>query len=252
MEARGLAIGSRKMRPMKHAWLLVIALTACGKKDKDAAPATGTAPGTAPATGAAPATVDAAAAPTPPAAGAVALTTQTQPTLGCFAWSDKLKAAACFVGTTGLGVDFEVKLHYVGAAGATPVAVTETLDQNTVDAANKYLADNGFAAPATPKLLAAGDNTAGPVTINWTRKQSAPGGDNQPPTYKDTLVATCGAKKLTLLDTETEGGDLTAFATVQGDRVLVVQHMHVGREGESSDTLDATVIDPAACAATGA
>ncbi len=241
------------MRPMRHAWLLVIALTACGKK-KDKEPAQTPPPPVAAVTdaAAAPATIDAAAAPTPPAAGAVALTANQQPALGCFAWSDKLRAAACFTGTTGLGVDFEVQLHYVGAAGATPVAVTETLDQNTIDAANKYLADNAFAAPAAATPITAGkDVTVGGVTLSWARKESAPGGDNQPPTYKDRLVATCGTKKLTLLDDETEGGDLTVTVHAQGDRVLVVQQMHVGREGESSDTLDAVVLDPAACAPTG-
>ena len=78
-----------------------------------------------------------------------------------------------------------------------------------------------------------------------------PTGDNQPPTYQDRLVATCGTKKLTLLEAETEGGNLTVTVHAQATRVLVVQAMHVGREGENSDSVDAVVLDPAACAPTG-
>jgi hypothetical protein len=224
---------------MKHAWILVIALAACSKKKDDDKAATP--PPT-------PATLDAAAAPPTPAVDAVKLTAG-ELLLGCVGWSSKLNAAACFIGTTGLGFDVDVELRYLGA-GAPAVKVGDPLEQATADAAHTYLAAEGYVAPSPGTVLVAGkDHVVGGATFGWRRDQTEPGGDNPPPTYTDVVTATCGAAKLELLSEETEGGDLEVTVHDQGARLLVVQKMHVGREGESSDHLEAVVLDPKTCVA---
>lgn len=227
---------------MKHAWIVVLALAACGKKKEAPKPE----PEPAKVVDAAAPAIDAAAA--PPAPAPVQLTAGEETELGCVGWSPRLEAAACFTGVTGLGVDHDVALRYIGGTKVPPVAVAETLVDKVVTGANAYLTEHAFVALA-PGVALTTDKplTIGGATFAWKRTETAPAGDNQPPTYKDELTITCEGGKVDPMITETEGGDLEVTLHDQGTRVLMVKKMHVGREGEQSDNLEAAVIDGRLC-----
>jgi hypothetical protein len=242
------------------------AVAGCKGKDKQPAPTAGSAAGSA-AAGSAAAGSAAGSAAEGSAAGSAApaggseLLVAGQVKAGCFAWSSTKQAAACIVGTSGLGVEVEFSLATVGVAAAkTKLELAPAPEDSGVGAiphvtpaaaktANEALARDGFVALAgAPQTVTDKPVDLNGVTFALTSKQTDPGGDNMPPTVKHTLTAKCGGKDVVVHEIAVEGLDLTVGVRApSADYVIVELGEHVGREGESSDTSRAAVLDVKAC-----
>ena len=222
--------------------LAVLSTTACKGKRNEAA-GTGS--------GSATATTDAAPPIDAPARPAMTLAPGPTPTLGCFAWSDALKAPACVVGSV-LNDAPDLAVEYVGASEPS-TKLTEQFDAAGADAVNRILAKHAFTPlTASATTLTAGQAaTVGAVTITWTRTQTAPGGDNQAPTTVDRVVATCRGAEVELAEDEVEGGAATFKAWSIGDRVVVELGLKIAREGEYGEQLEAVMLDAASCTVAG-
>lgn len=254
-------------------WMAVVvglgfaAVAGCKGKDKQAASTAGSAAagsaaeglaGAGSATGSAAEAGSAAAGSAAPAGSVAIAEGEVKP--GCFAWSASKQAAACIVGTAGLGVETELYLAYVGKGGSKMAlelapsgdAAPDAMPRVTAaaaKAASEALARDGFAPLAGAPQPVAADK---PVTVNGVMftlasQQTEKGGDNQPPTTKYTVTAKCNPTVFNL-ENEGEGLDLSASVRAVDDVTVVIdRHSHVAREGESSDFYQAAVLSKTTC-----
>ena len=235
---------------MSHrlAFYALAVLAACGGK-KEPPSGTPSGPGTGSASASGRPVADAAAAPAAPAAQ---LTAGAAPALGCFAWSASRKAAACVTGSISNG-EPELYIEYVGAGASPGLELSKTFAAAGITAVNESLAREGFSplsgnddALTAGKPLPVGSS----LSILWTRTQTDPGGENQPPTHKNDLVATCNGKPVPLLTVEAEGDNPRPSVRSIGGHALISLHVNIGREGEQADQFSAAVLDTASCAVT--
>jgi hypothetical protein len=218
---------------MRIASLLVLALafTACKSKSKpEDKPevASGTAVVTPP-----PA-VDAAAAAAPPAEAVDAK-------FGCLGWSPASKVAACVTGETAMGEDPKFQVVFLG--GSEPVAKLAD-----AKATITKLGIQPFASPAKEVKLPGKTDLGGGASMVWTSKVTNKGGPNIAPTTKHEVVVTCANKqKAELVKSEEEGSEPALMVWSVPDHVVIEVNTHVGREGESSDTREAMLLELATC-----
>jgi hypothetical protein len=187
-----------------------------------------------------------------PVAPAAQLGAGATPALGCFAWSPSRKAAACVTGSISNG-DPELFVEYVGAGAPPGLELSKAFDAAGLAAVNEALSRDGFTqlagnddAVTEGKAFPVGPS-ASSLSILWTRTQTDPGGENQPPSHKNELVATCNGKPVSLLTLEAEGDNPTVSVRTIGAHALVSLHVHIAREGEQADQFSAAVLDTATC-----
>jgi hypothetical protein len=86
------------------------------------------------------------------------------------------------------------------------------------------------------------------VMLTFSKKETAKGGDNQPPTYQHKVVAKCGGKDVVVIDRTDEGGDGKVSVEQQPGKAIVTMNVHIAREGEIADEKEAAQLDLATCA----
>jgi hypothetical protein len=175
-----------------------------------------------------------------PAAPAAKVKVPNPPVFGCLGWSPTEKAAACVTGTSGMGVEENYEVVFEGSS--EPASKLDA-----ADATLAKLAIEPFPSPA--KGIKAGVNDlGGGASLVWTAKETDKGGDNQPPTTKHEIVVTCANKKTAeVVNTEIEGSTPTVTVWSVPDHVVIEVNTHIGREGESSETRTAMVLELATC-----
>lgn len=172
------------------------------------------------------------------------------PRAGCVGWSATARAAACVIGWRNdhAAGESAVSLEWVGS-DEVPAELTAAVTAAELDALDAQLVGGGYLAftgagtaldPGTPTFV-------GGVTVAWTRTETVALGENQPPTHRNLVTATCRDQTLAVSDTELEGDAPTVTARALGDRVLVEVVIGVAREGEYGTHAAAAVIDPTAC-----
>jgi hypothetical protein len=111
----------------------------------------------------------------------------------------------------------------------------------------------GSAAPAggaKELALDAPMDAGNGVMLTFSKKETAKGGDNQPPTYQHKVVAKCGGKDVVVIDRTDEGGDGKVSVEQQPGKATVIMNVHIAREGEIADEKEAAQLDLATCAVT--
>lgn len=224
---------------------LLLFIAACKDKQSNKNQPTGATPG-----GSAPAAAPASsAAPTVPTGSTGTPRAGAAPAFGCFAWSATAKAAACVAGVRMSG-DTRYTLHYLD--GKThEVTLPDPIDDKTAAAVNATLASAGYQPiSGDVKPLTAGAPLAvgKDATLSFTATQTDPGGDNQPPTMKHEVSATCAGNTTPVHENEHEGGTAKVTVRMIGGHAVIEIATHIGREGESGDILEAAVVDMATCA----
>lgn len=231
--------------PMRNLMFVVVALVGACSKKKEEAPA----PAPSPTEAAKPTEPAVAPAPAPaPAAKGVTLAAG-EVTWGCLGWSEKDASAVCLTGVADVGSN----KHQLTTIGNAPAfdGLGETLDDATVKRLNEKLVGfEPFSAPAT-KLEANKPADANGVTLKLTVKETAKGGENQPPAYENKLVATCAGKDVVVFESSGEGENLDVAFRAVGKSVLVELSPHMGREGEFEKSFQVRLLD-AQCAIKGA
>jgi hypothetical protein len=108
----------------------------------------------------------------------------------------------------------------------------------------------GSAASGAPNELALDTpmDAGNGVMLTFTKKETAKGGDNQPPTYQHKVVAKCGGKDVVVIDRTDEGGDGKVSVEQQPGKAIVTMNVHIAREGEIADEKEAAQLDLATCA----
>lgn len=172
------------------------------------------------------------------------------PRAGCVGWSPTARAAACVTGWRNdhAAGESALSLEWVGS-DEVPAELTDRITAAELDVLDAQLARGGYQAltgagtaldPGTPTFV-------GGVTVAWTRTETVAMGENQPPTHRNLVTATCRDQTLAISDTELEGDSPTVTARALGDRVLIEVVIDIGREGEYGTHATAAVIDPTAC-----
>jgi hypothetical protein len=126
-------------------------------------------------------------------------------------------------------------------------------DEKPAESAKPAEAPAAAAAPAAiDKALAenAPLDLGKGVSVTFTKKETVPQGENQPPTMKHTVTAKCGGKDVVVLEREDEGGDAKVNVKTAGDQATFTMATHIAREGEMLDETDTVVLDLAGCSVT--
>ncbi len=169
-------------------------------------------------------------------------------TFGCFAWSARLKSAACIIGER-TPADGAYRLAFVG--GQRPaVKLDAMIDSPTASLVNATLAEDGYAvlaATTTPLTADSPYDLGSGGSLTWSRKQTDAGGDNQPPTHENKVTARCAGATVSVLRDESEGDDPAVTIRTVGDHAIVELTIHVAREGEQSDHVQTAVVDTTSC-----
>jgi hypothetical protein len=171
--------------------------------------------------------------------------------LGCFAWSSATKTPACIGGMrSNTGGDNEFSLDILD--GRKSIPLTDPIGADTAALHNRGELAGFERITVVPGGLTAGKpvEVVKGLTLTLTEQQTKPGGENEPPTKKFTIQATCGKTKAEVFSIEDEGSTVTAATRVLGDVVLVETINNVAREGESFQTAEAARIEVATCKVT--
>ncbi|AKU95322.1 hypothetical protein AKJ09_01986 [Labilithrix luteola] len=196
------------------------------------------------------------AAPPPTAAKAgnpALLAAGPAPALGCLAWSESRKAVACLSGaTSSVGASEERTMTYLGITEparkvASPIGAADA------KAVNATLAQYGFATldgPKTP-LKAGTPAHFGTTTIDWSRKLTNKGGDNQAPTYETKVTASCAEGRTASIWREAIEGETSTITVRPFGTLLVVEwRADIAREGEVGQEHRAALVDGQTCKVT--
>lgn len=185
-----------------------------------------------------------------PAGPAAKVAASDDPRTGCFAWSPTLEAAACITGSHTVSAPAELWLGFLGASEPA-VKLGAAIDGTVAAAVNATLARGGYvsldAYPARLLTAGAAMKLGDRTSITWTRTRTAAGGENQPPTHRNTVVVQCNGRDLELVRDETEGDNPEVSVRTVGEHVIVETKIAFAREGELGDDVYAAAIDGVTC-----
>jgi hypothetical protein len=228
---------SRVERPTMRLVPLFLFVAACGdKKPADPPPAGSQAAEPTPAKP---------APPTPTRPPLLAAGAPVSP--GCFAYSEKLDAWACLVGSRGRDGSELTREWKVAFPGATlsSIAVTRppkeddeidepvVLDQATHDRIEKLLAEHGFVAMPAATPLATGKSLevgAGKLGVRRLRRDHANAGDGDFQLYHHTVEVRCKNAWVKAWTTD-RGTDPAVLVSAPGKHLLVSAEISWGMEG---------------------
>jgi hypothetical protein len=218
------------MRAIGSSFAVVVVLTACGSKKSEPDQSRPISTGHHAAIERAPA----------PASPPMKLAAGPAPALGCFAWSEVGRGAACVTGSIGTGgVDLTVEFVSLAGAGGYQIAIGTLLDEAKVAEINATLAKFSYAPlePTITRLVEGTPFVYQGATVEFTRTQTDPGGTNAPPSHKLAVLGRCpddSRGAMMILDT-VEGDDPQVVVRGIGTSILAIMSVHVAREGEQSD-----------------
>ena len=230
---------------MRAQLLVVVGLLVACDKGQPAKPKRAPAPGPAPAPAPTP-------APPGPQDQQLATLSAGALELGCFAWSEEMKAAACIVGERQVPEQWDASLTFVGTLAQSenlaPVVVSPPIEPGVAQSVSAILASHHFV-----KLLPAVSMEHEPitfypgVTVRWTRTETAPASEVSPPAHDNTIVLECGAEKRELMTDSSPGDNPTATYRKLGDFTLIELVVPRALEGEYGMRVYAAMLDADAC-----